>query len=103
MTKYAKWMIIANFVLAFSFLSWSIGLYSQEMHWQNQIKDQLGPEIRNLTAARNLADQRWADANKAVLAKEADRPKRRKYYEEQWLIATTGKDSAGKPVTPPVQ
>jgi len=103
MTKYAKWMVFANFVLAFSFLAWSIGLYSQEMPWQGMIKDKLAPEIKNLTAARNLADQRWADANKAVMQKESERPKRLVYYEEQWKIATTGKNNAGESVTPPVQ
>lgn len=102
MTKYAKWMIIANFVLAFSFLTWSIGLYSQEMPWQNMIKDQLGPEIKSLTTARNLADQRWFDANKAVLAKEKDRPIRRAFYDEQWKIATTGMNNANQPVKVPV-
>lgn len=103
MTKYAKWMIFANLALSITFLSWSLGLYSQQMPWQSQIKDTLAPQIQALVKARDTADQRWSVANKAVLAKEADLPKRRAYYDEQMKIALTGMNNKNEPVTPALQ
>lgn len=103
MTKYAKWMVMANFVLAISFLTWSLGLYSQEMPWQGMIKDRFAPEIRNLIAARNAADERWFTAARRVVNQEVERPQRQAYYDEQLAIAMTGKNKAGQTVTPAIQ
>jgi hypothetical protein len=103
MTKYAKWMIFANLALSIMFLSWSLGLYSQQMPWQSQIKDTLAPQIKSLVEARNTADQRWATAHKAVVAKETELPRRRAYYDEQMKIALTGMNNKNEPVTPAIQ
>ncbi|MBX7102536.1 MAG: hypothetical protein K1X57_00540 [Gemmataceae bacterium] len=101
MTNLAKYLIFGVTVLSFMFLAWSMGLYVEQMPWQLRTKEQ-AEEIKGLVEARDRADTRWYDANGKVTKLEAEIPQRRAWYAEQTLIATTGKNNAGKAVTPAV-
>src|SRR6218665_722484 len=101
MTKLAKYLIFGVTALSFMFLAWSMGLYVEQMPWQMRTKEQ-ADEIKGLVEARDRADTRWYDAHGKVTRLESEIPRRAAWYAEQVQIATTGKNAAGKAVTPAV-
>lgn len=102
MNRLGKSLILANSALSIMFVAWSVGLYSQQMPWENQIKTELAPQIRGLVDARDRAEARWTTAYKRVTQLETEIPQRQAYYAEQLQIAATGLDAAGKKVETPI-
>jgi hypothetical protein len=101
MNRLGKSLVLINAALSFMFVAWSFGLYTQQMPWENEIKD-LKEQIKGLIEARDRADARWHTASNRVRQLEDVMPKRQDYYANQLKIANTGLDSAGKKVEPPV-
>jgi hypothetical protein len=102
MNRLGKNLVLLNTALSFMFVAWSVGLYTQQVPWENDIKNELAPEIKGLVEARDRADARWHTAYKKVTLLEKEIPDRSKYYVSQLKLANTGLDSAGNKVEPPV-
>ncbi len=102
MNRLGKNLVLINAALSIMFVGWSVGLYSQQMPWENEIKNELVPEIKGLVEARDRADARWLTAYVKVTQQEKDLPARRSFYAEQLKIANTGMDDTGKKIEPAV-
>jgi regulator of replication initiation timing len=110
MTQTGRVLTYVNLVLALVFTSWAIGLYVNAVPWHTPpasdgvrvqgLVEQLKDQITSATAARNAADNRWADATLEVQALEKQRPELQQLYANRMKAARRG-NVAG--VDPPVQ
>jgi len=110
MTQTGRVLTYVNLVLALVFTSWAIALYVNAVPWYTPpatdgirvqgLVEQLKDQITASTAARNAADNRWADATLEVQALEKQRPELERLYVNRMKAARRG-NVAG--VQPPVQ
>jgi chromosome segregation ATPase len=110
MTQTGRVLTYVNLVLALVFTSWAIGLYANAVPWHTPpatdgvrvqgLVEQLKDQITAATAARNAADNRWADATLEVQALEKQRPERQRIYANRIKAARRGNVSG---IEPPVQ
>lgn len=113
MTRFGKYLVLFNLLLSMLFLAWSVGIYTQRLHWADgQTSDgekitgrvtELTGEIRKLSEARDKADAKWFAAATALTKLEVERPQRRDFYNDMLQAAARGSDRSGRAVNPPVQ
>jgi hypothetical protein len=90
MTQTAKTLVFVNLVLSIVFLAWAVGLFTNEVPWHSPppgdgpkvegMIAQLQARIKELTDARDPADQRWGMTYKTVQDTEIHRADAQKYY-----------------------
>src|SRR5262249_15782090 len=114
MTKFGKFLVFANLVLALFFLALGIGVATNRVDWPGTMKT--GPasevkagialkteEIKNYQQAASQALGRWTAAMADLLIVEKQQPERQKWFAEQIGILQTGKDASGKPYQGPIR
>lgn len=98
MNRLGKNLVLINAALSIMFVGWSVGLFSQQVPWESEIKNELAPQIKGLVEARDRGDARWHSAHNKVRELEKKIPDLRGYYAKEMKIANTGMDEAGKKV-----
>ena len=109
LTKFGKIFVFVNVVVALGLLAATAVLIKERLQWNSVpekqtkgIVDEYRDQIKSLAEARDRADAKWLAASTTLLNNERQRPINQAWYEEQILIARTGKDKKGQPVNPPV-
>ncbi|HLW67108.1 MAG TPA: hypothetical protein VKS79_17470 [Gemmataceae bacterium] len=109
LTTFGKIFVFLNVIVALGLLAATAVVIKERVQWnsipEKQLKgevDKYRDQIKDLAEARDRAEAKWNTANTALFNNEKLRPANQDFYEEQMLIAKTGKDKKGQPVNPPV-
>jgi hypothetical protein len=109
LTKFGKIFVFVNVIVALGLLAATAVLIKERLQWNSVpekqakgIVDEYRDQIKNLAEARDRADAKWLIASQALLKNESQRPVNQAWYDDQMLIAKTGRDKKGQQVNPPV-
>ena len=108
-TTFGKVFVFINVVVALGLLAATAVLIKERLQWNPPEKQTKGgivseyaEQIKNLAEARDRAEAKWRTANKAMIEAEELRPVNQYFYEDQLLIARTGRNKKNQQVNPPV-
>jgi uncharacterized coiled-coil protein SlyX len=115
MRMFSKFLVYANLVVSLVFLGWAVALFTQRLDWAPRknlitgefsqgtgLVNQTTEEIKALGENADLAERRWQTDAAMLPDVEGKRLAYQKWYEDQVLLGTKGKDSDGNTVNPPV-